>query len=71
MNTREMKRFAGMNFIDQSDATYARETNRIDETWVLEWPDAAVLAAAFEQPATVGPLLAEAAKRYRERFLAS
>jgi hypothetical protein len=35
----------------------------------LERPDAEIFAAALIEPATLGPQLAQAAKRYKERFL--
>jgi uncharacterized protein (DUF1778 family) len=57
------------DFIIQNAVTNARQTIREYETWTLERPDAEIFAKALMEPATLGPQLTEAAKRYKERFL--
>ena len=57
------------DFIIQNAVTNARQTIREYETWTLERPDAEMFAAALMKPAVLGPQLAHAAKRYKERFL--
>lgn len=50
-------------------AAEAWQAAREDKAWTLERADAEILAAALAEPAAPGLQLAEAAKRYRERFL--
>ncbi|MFZ0745101.1 MAG: DUF1778 domain-containing protein [Terracidiphilus sp.] len=57
------------DFILQNAVTNARQAIREYETWTLERPDAELFAAALMEPAALGPQLAKAAKRYKERFL--
>lgn len=57
------------DFILQNALTNARQTIREYETWTLERPDAELFAKALTEPASLGPQLTEAAKRYKERFL--
>jgi uncharacterized protein (DUF1778 family) len=57
------------DFIVQNAVANARQAIREYETWTLERPDAEIFAAALMAPATPGPQLAQAAKRYKERFL--
>src|SRR5579864_4758731 len=57
------------DFIIQNAVTNARQTIRKYETWTLERPDAEIFAAALMEPASLGPRLTRAAKRYKERFL--
>jgi uncharacterized protein (DUF1778 family) len=57
------------DFIIQNAVTNARQAIREYETWTLERPDAELFAAALMEPATLGPQLTQAAKRYKERFL--
>ena len=57
------------DFIVQNAVANARQTIREYETWTLERPDAEIFAAALMEPAILGPQLAQAANRYRQRFL--
>jgi len=57
------------DFIIQNAIENAKQAIREYETWTLESPDAELFAAALTAPASIGPQLTEAAKRYRERFL--
>jgi len=57
------------DFIVQNAVATARQAIREYETWTLERPDAEIFAAALAEPAALGPQLAEAGKRYKERFL--
>jgi uncharacterized protein (DUF1778 family) len=57
------------DFIVQNAVANARQAIREYETWTLERPDAEIFAAALMQPAALGSQLAQAAKRYKERFL--
>lgn len=56
------------DFIIQNAVTNARQTIREHETWTLERPDAEIFAAVLMEPARLSPRLAQAAKRYKERF---
>lgn len=58
------------DFIVQNAVDNARQTIRDYETWTLERPDVEIFAAALAQPATIGPQLVQAAKRYRQRIFA-
>ncbi len=66
----QIKGLTVTNFIIQNAITNARQTIREYETWTLERPDAEIFAAALAEPARLGPQLAGAANRYKERFLA-
>jgi uncharacterized protein (DUF1778 family) len=57
------------DFIIQNAVANARQAIREHETWTLERPDAEIFTAALMKPAKVGPRLAGAAKRYKERFV--
>ena len=57
------------DFIIQNAVANARKAIREYETWTLELPDAEIFAAALLEPTALGPQLAQAAKRYKERFL--
>jgi len=57
------------DFIVQNAVATARQAIREYETWTLERPDAEIFATALMEPATLGPQLTQAAKRYKERFL--
>lgn len=57
------------DFIIQNAVANARKAIREYETWTLERPDAEIFATALMEPATLGPQLTQAAKRYKERFL--
>jgi uncharacterized protein (DUF1778 family) len=57
------------DFIIQNAVTNARQAIREYETWTLERPDAELFAAALMEPVALGPQLAQAAKRYKKRFL--
>ena len=57
------------DFIIQNAVANARKAIREYETWTLERPDAEIFAAALLEPTALGPQLAQAAKRYKERFL--
>ena len=57
------------DFIIQNALANARQAIREYETWTLERPDAEIFATALMEPATLGPQLTQAAKRYTERFL--
>jgi uncharacterized protein (DUF1778 family) len=57
------------DFIIQNAVANARQAIREYETWTLERPDAEIFATALMEPATLGPQLTQAAKRYKERFL--
>jgi uncharacterized protein (DUF1778 family) len=57
------------DFIIQIAVANARQAIREYETWTLERPDAEIFAAALAEPPALGHPLAQAAKRYKERFL--
>jgi uncharacterized protein (DUF1778 family) len=57
------------DFIIQNAVANARQAIREYETWTLERPDAEIFAAALMEPVELGSQLAEAAKRYKARFL--
>jgi uncharacterized protein (DUF1778 family) len=57
------------DFIVQNAVANARQAIREYETWTLERPDAEIFAAALMEPATLGSQLAQAAERYKERFI--
>lgn len=57
------------DFILQNAVSHAKQTIRDYESWTLERPDAEIFAAALMEPAALGPQLAQAAERYKERFL--
>jgi uncharacterized protein (DUF1778 family) len=57
------------DFIVQNAVASARQAIREYETWTLDRPDAEIFAAALAEPVMLGPQLALAAKRYRERFI--
>jgi uncharacterized protein (DUF1778 family) len=57
------------DFIVQNAVANARQAIREYETWTLERPDAEIFAAALMEPASLGPQLAQAALRYKKRFL--
>jgi uncharacterized protein (DUF1778 family) len=57
------------DFIIQNAVANARQAFREYETWTLERPDAEIFAAALVEPASLGPQLAQAAIRYKKRFL--
>jgi uncharacterized protein (DUF1778 family) len=57
------------NFIIQNAVENAQRTIRDYEVWTLELPDAQLFADALAAPATLGPRLADAARRYKEEFL--
>ncbi len=65
----QIKGLTVTDFIVQNAVANARQTIREYETWTLERPDAEIFAAALMEPAELGPRLAQAAKRYKERFL--
>ena len=65
----QIKRLSVTDFIVQNAVANARQTIREYETWTLERPDAEIFAAALLEPTALGPQLAQAAKRYKERFL--
>ena len=57
------------DFIIQHALENAQRTIREHETWTLERPDAELFAEALTSPASLGPRLAEAARRYKESQL--
>ena len=57
------------DFVLQHTLEKAERIVREYETWTLERPDAELFAEALQNPPSLGPRLAEAAKRYREQFL--
>lgn len=65
----QIKGLTVTDFIIQNAVANARQAIREYETWTLERPDAEIFAAALMEPATLGPQLTQAAKRYKERFL--
>jgi uncharacterized protein (DUF1778 family) len=65
----QIKGLTVTDFIIQNAVANARQAIREYETWTFERPDAEIFAAALMEPATLGPQLAQAAKRYKERFL--
>ena len=65
----QIKGLTVTDFIIQNAVANARQTIREYETWTLERPDAEIFAAALMEPAALGPQLAQAATRYKERFL--
>lgn len=65
----QIKGLTVTDFIVQNAVANARQAIREYETWTLERPDAEIFAAALMEPASLGPQLEQAAKRYKERFL--
>jgi len=57
------------DFIIQHALENAQRTIREQETWTLERPDAELFAKALLDPATLGPRLAHAARRYKRSQL--
>jgi uncharacterized protein (DUF1778 family) len=57
------------DFIIQNAVEKAQSTIREYEAWTLEQPDAELFAEALATPPSLGPRLADAAKRYKEEFL--
>ncbi|MGA3081626.1 MAG: DUF1778 domain-containing protein [Terracidiphilus sp.] len=57
------------DFILQNAVANARQAIREHETWTIERSDAEIFAAALIEPASLGPQLAQAAIRYKRRFL--
>jgi len=57
------------DFIIQNAVENAKQAIREHETWTLERPDAEQFAVALASPASVGPQLTQAARRYKDRFL--
>ena len=64
----QIKGLTVTDFIIQNAVANARQAIREYETWTLERPDAEIFAAALMEPATLGEQLAQAARRYKERF---
>ena len=57
------------DFIIQNAVENAQRTIREHEVWILELPDAELFAEALAAPPSLGPRLADAARRYKEEFL--
>ena len=57
------------DFIIQNAVENAQRTIRDYEVWTLELPDAEIFAEALAAPPSLGPRLADAARRYKEEFL--
>ncbi len=57
------------DFIIQNAVENAQSTIRDYEVWTLERPDAELFAEALAAPPSLGPRLADAARRYKEEFL--
>ena len=57
------------DFIIQHSIENAQRTIREHETWTLEQRDAELFAEALMTPASLGPRLAKAARRYKESQL--
>ena len=57
------------DFIIQNAVENAQSTIRDYEVWTLELPDAELFAEALAAPPSLGPRLADAARRYKEEFL--
>jgi uncharacterized protein (DUF1778 family) len=53
----------------KSEIERAAHIKGLTVTWTLDRPDAEIFAAALAEPVMLGPQLALAAKRYRERFI--
>jgi len=64
-----IKRTHGDRFHHSDAVAKCQKAIREYETWTLERPDAEIFAAALLEPTALGPQLAQAAKRYKERFL--
>jgi uncharacterized protein (DUF1778 family) len=57
------------DFIVQNAVENARKTIRDHAVWTLQLPDAELFAEALAAPPSLGPRLADAARRYKEEFL--